>query len=300
MRTATSSCNQKLPAALVLRATTSAAVASNGGNASRDVGESFTDIGSINFYIDGIPICRKAYPSSFVLKVLHFLTTRLRTSVCRMCEAWCSDVLCPSCVSKHTLKQARCKLCAQPADTEICQGCLHSPPVWTQSAAALSYVSPWRELIIDFKFQSHPALSRFLGKVMAADPQIQQLLAQADCVIPVPLSAVRLRQRGFNQSALLARELSIRLVNEKVLWRLRHTAPQSGLERSARLDNLLHSMAINPSMQNAVRGRRILLVDDVLTTGSTLAVCTQTLLSAGAKQVSCAVLARAAPDSRTQ
>ncbi len=131
---------------------------------------------------------------------------------------------------------------------------------------------------------------------MAADPQIQQLLAQTDCVIPVPLSAGRLRERGFNQSALLARQLSFELVNEKVLWRLRHTPPQSGLDRSTRLNNLLHSMAVNPLMQNAVRHRRILLVDDVLTTGSTLNVCTQTLLSAGAKQVSCAVLARAEPD----
>jgi ComF family protein len=164
----------------------------------------------------------------------------------------------------------------------------------------LNYASPWRELIIDFKFQSHPALSRFLGTVMAADPQIQQLLAQTDCVIPVPLSAKRLRERGFNQSALLARQLNARLVNEKIICRLRHTAPQSGLDRSARLNNLLHSMAVNPLMHNAVRHRRILLIDDVLTTGSTLTVCTQTLLSAGAKQVSCAVLARAAPDSGTQ
>jgi ComF family protein len=169
-----------------------------------------------------------------------------------------------------------------------------------QSAAALNYATPWRELIIDFKFQSHPALSRFLGTVMADDPQIQQLLAQSDCVIPVPLSAERLRERGFNQSALLARQLSAKLVNDKVLWRLRHTAPQSGLDRSARLNNLLHSMAVNPSMSNAVRNRRVLLIDDVLTTGSTLTVCTQALLSAGAKQVSCAVLARAAPDSGTQ
>jgi ComF family protein len=172
--------------------------------------------------------------------------------------------------------------------------------VWAQSAAALGYTSPWRELIIDFKFQSHPALCRFLGTLMASDPQIQQLLARSDCVIPVPLSAERLRERGFNQSALLARQLSTKLVDEKILWRLRHTAPQSGLDKSARLNNLLHSMAVNPSMPNAVRNRRVLLIDDVLTTGSTLTVCTQALLSAGAKQVSCAVLARAAPVSGTQ
>jgi len=234
------------------------------------------------------------------LKPFHFFCRRLRTSVCRVCASWCSHVLCEQCLSHHIQKQARCKLCALPADTEICQACLHSPPVWTQSAAALNYTSPWRELIIDFKFQSHPALSCFLGTVMAADPQIQQLLAQSDCVIPVPLSAKRLRERGFNQSALLARQLSAKHVDDEVLCRLRHTAPQSGLDRAARLNNLLHAMAVNPSRRSAVSNRRILLIDDVLTTGSTLTVCTQALLSAGAKQVNCAVLARAAPYSETQ
>ena len=135
---------------------------------------------------------------------------------------------------------------------------------------------------------------------MAADPQIQQLLAQSDCVIPVPLSAKRLRERGFNQSALLARQLSAKHVDDEVLCRLRHTAPQSGLDRAARLNNLLHAMAVNPSRRSAVSNRRILLIDDVLTTGSTLTVCTHALLSAGAKQVNCAVLARAAPYSETQ
>ena len=164
----------------------------------------------------------------------------------------------------------------------------------------MGYARAWRELIIDFKFQSNPALSRFLGSVMASQPQIKQLITTADQLIPVPLSTERLRERGFNQSALLARQLCRHRFNDDVLWRVCHTVPQSGLDRQARLNNLLHSVAVNPLMQSVIPGRRLLLIDDVMTTGSTLSVCASALLSAGAAQVNCVVLARAAPDSETQ
>ena len=147
--------------------------------------------------------------------------------------------------------------------------------------------------MIDFKFGQTPALSRFFAQVMLSSRFAIQLITQADVVVPVPLSAVRLRERGFNQSALIARQLAADLVNEHILFRLRHTAPQSELDREARLNNLLHSIAVNPTSLKTLSNRRVLLIDDVMTTGSTLSVCTQALLSAGAKQVNCLVFARA-------
>jgi len=116
----------------------------------------------------------------------------------------------------------------------------------------------------------------------------------------VPLATERLRERGFNQSALLAKYLAPGRVSHQTLWRLRHTAPHAGLDRALRLRNLQHSMAVNPSMSQAIRGSRVLLIDDVMTTGSTLKACTEALLEAGAKEVNCLVFARADADSRSQ
>lgn len=234
------------------------------------------------------------------MKAFHLPSSKMRVSVCRLCHSWCNSVLCQNCLTEHLLFQMRCGLCALPSETQICASCFLSPPLWTYCAAAVGYAEPWRELIIDFKFQSHPALGGFLAKVMRTDALASRLLGNADLLIPVPLSAERLRERGFNQSALLARQLCRHRVNDQLLWRVRHTAPQSGLDRQARLNNLWHSVAVNPLMQSVIPGRRLLLIDDVMTTGSTLSVCASALLSAGAAQVNCVVLARALPDSAPQ
>lgn len=155
-------------------------------------------------------------------------------------------------------------------------------------------------MIIDFKFREYPGLHRFFAKLLMADPAAQALIADAAFVLPVPLAAERLRERGFNQSALLAGYLAPGRVSQQILWRLRHTAPQAGLDRTLRQLNLRYSMAVNPSMSQAIRGSRVLLVDDVMTTGSTLKACTEALLEAGAKEVNCLVFARAEADSRSQ
>ncbi len=155
-------------------------------------------------------------------------------------------------------------------------------------------------MIIDFKFREYPGLHRFFAELLKEDPAAQALIADAAFVLPVPLATERLRERGFNQSALLAKYLAPGRVSHQTLWRLRHTAPQAGLDRALRLRNLQHSMAVNPSMSQAIRGSHVLLIDDVMTTGSTLKACTEALLEAGAKEVNCLVFARADADSRSQ
>ncbi len=140
-------------------------------------------------------------------------------------------------------------------------------------------------MIIDFKFREYPGLHRFFAKLLMSDPTAQALIADAAFVLPVPLAAERLRERGFNQSALLAGYLAPGRVSQKILWRLRHTSPQAGLDRTLRQLNLRHSMAVNPSMSQAIRGSRVLLVDDVCTTGATMAGCASLLKKAGVAQV---------------
>ena len=180
-----------------------------------------------------------------------------------------------------------------PSAEPACISCLMDPPPWQHCLAALPYAPPWSGLITAFKYQGDAGLVRYLAQQMRACADIQEMTGQADWLLPVPLSATRLRERGFNQSLLLAQALSRSKTQADALLRLRNTLPQAGLSRQERLHNLAHAFACNPRHMALLRGHRVVLIDDVLTTGSTLQACTQTLLSAGVAQVNCLVLARA-------
>jgi ComF family protein len=159
----------------------------------------------------------------------------------------------------------------------------------------LGYATPWRELIIEYKFQHNAGLQRLWTQLIKEHPLAKPLIDSADVLVPVPLSAQRLRERGFNQAQWLALHLCRQRTKDHLLWRIRHTAAQTGLDRQARMHNLRHAVVVNPSASAQVAQKNILLVDDVMTTGSTLSACAQALLAAGADKVHCLVLARAAP-----
>ncbi len=165
--------------------------------------------------------------------------------------------------------------------------------MWAGCFAALPYVEPWRSLVTSFKFHGEASLARVWGRYLRSEAQSQGLLNQIDLVLPVPLSRERLRERGFNQSLLLARELKHQGLLPGGLIRLRHTAAQASLPRHERLQNLTHAMACNPRHVPQLSTRRVLLVDDVMTTGSTLTACCLALRSAGVRDIHVLVLARA-------
>lgn len=175
----------------------------------------------------------------------------------------------------------------------VCIACLLAPPPWQRCHAALPYAPPWSGLISAYKYQGEAGLVRFLALQMKNHEGIQQLTAQADVLLPVPLSAQRLQQRGYNQSLLLARALSPHKTLPDALLRLRDTPSQASLQREERLHNLAQAMVCNPRYLSTLQGRRVVLVDDVLTTGSTLRACTDALRSAGVSSVDGMVLARA-------
>ena len=191
--------------------------------------------------------------------------------LCHACGQWAWQALCPECV---LLGQA-------PLD-ESGASCV----------AAKLYVSPWKELITAFKFEEQAGLAKFLAQQMCLTPAIAQSLDNCDFVVPVPLSAQRLRERGFNQALLLAKRLCPERTLAQGLIRLRNTPAQSGLSRHERLLNLDHAFMVNPAHMQMLRDSKVVLVDDVTTTGATLRACTQALQSAGVKQVQAVVLAR--------
>lgn len=215
-------------------------------------------------------------------------------SACRVCRAWPSVALCGDCVEAFAQPVYRCPTCALaiPDTLSSCKTCAKSPTDWDQAFAAVDYGYPWDRLIADFKFRSNPAWARYFAAVMRSAPWVEPALEAADWVVPMPLSRERLRDRGFNQSSLLARQLCPAKVQETSLLRVIHTPAQSGLPRQQRLHNLQHAFAMEPLNAAAIEGKRVILVDDVMTSGATLGAASQVLRRAGAKHISAMVFAR--------
>ncbi|WKW49617.1 ComF family protein [Rhodomicrobium lacus] len=160
------------------------------------------------------------------------------------------------------------------------------PPIFDRARAACVYGGVIRKLVVRFKFEDrHEPLPLFLRLMRDAG---RELLADADIIVPVPLHRFRLLQRRFNQSALLAQGLSRAsgvpaLV--MALKRTKRTKAQVGLQHDARRANVAEAFAISADRRRAVAGKRVLLVDDVVTTGATANACAAALIAAGARAV---------------
>ncbi len=143
-----------------------------------------------------------------------------------------------------------------------------------------------------FKFQNDPAWARALALLMQSAPGVEDVLDQVDVILPMPLSAQRLAERGFNQALLLAKALNPHKTQALTLLKLRHTARQSSLKRSERLLNLAGALAVSPFRAASLRGQHVLLVDDVMTSGASLNTAAQVLKQAGVQSVKALVFAR--------
>ncbi|WP_369907415.1 ComF family protein [Limnohabitans sp. Hippo4] len=173
-----------------------------------------------------------------------------------------------------------------------CSSCLQSPPALDACWAATSYAWPWTQLVAQFKFQNDSAWARALALLMQSAPGVEDVLEQVDVILPMPLSAQRLAERGFNQALLLAKALNPHKTQALTLLKLRHTARQSSLKRSERLLNLAGALAVSPLRAASLRGQHVLLVDDVMTSGVSLNTAAQVLKQAGVQSVKALVFAR--------
>jgi ComF family protein len=191
-----------------------------------------------------------------------------------------------------------CHTCSYPFDFETentsqCAACLADPPPFASARAVLAYDDASRDLILKFKHADHlqavPALIPMLARAGADS------LGRADLIVPVPLHRWRLLRRRYNQAALLTWGLARRMGKPclpDALIRIRATPSQGHMRANDRQKNVKRAFAIHPRHGPAVAGRRILLVDDVFTTGATLQECAKVLLDAGAKEVHVLTIAR--------
>lgn len=215
-------------------------------------------------------------------------------SQCAVCHAWPARPVCDDCVQRFAQPVPRCRSCALPVLTGMrqCGACVLRAPPADQTLAALPYDYPWAGLIGQFKFQQNSGWAHSLATLLRSAPWVEPALDSADCLLPMPLSAQRLRERGYNQTQMLAQALEPAKLRSNVLLRVKNTAPQSSLPRTERLDAVRGAYALEPALAHTLHGKRVVLLDDVMTTGASLHEAARVLRRAGAAHITALVLAR--------
>jgi ComF family protein len=207
--------------------------------------------------------------------------------------------LCAACEADLPGNAAACARCAMPLPAGapqgvVCGACLRRPPRFDTALVPFRYAYPLDHLVKDFKYHGRLAWGRVLGTVLARHVRAQAV-ELPECLLPVPLHAARHRERGFNQSGEIARHVARALgisLDLDLCRRVRATADQATLTAKERRQNLRGAFALERSPQTC----HIAILDDVLTTGSTVDELARTLKRGGVQQVSVWAVARAIPD----
>ena len=241
-------------------------------------------------------------------KIAHFLLDACLPPCCALCgEAHQldgsalsgNDLLCAHCRTDFFSQQTkRCSRCALPLPatetSKLCGDCLQQPPHFDATCAVCDYEPPFDELVVRFKFHRQLHLAALFATTLR-DHAIEQAHTLPDLLCPVPLGALRLSERGYNQSLEIARHLSKLLgipCQPELLVRTKETPPQSSLAQDARHFNLRDAFTAHPEWQHAIEGQHIGVIDDVMTTGTTLNETAACLKHFGASKVSNLIFAR--------
>lgn len=232
---------------------------------------------------------------------LHAMVSLLYPPACVICSADVTSrkYLCGECETKLVrIKPPFCSKCSEPFQGAItnpfnCANCAHRTLYFENAVSAFRSGGILRRVILDFKYRRQIHLRHLVASWLFAALDDDRLrVREFDLIIPVPLHPARERERGFNQAALLAELLSARMSipARPVLERTRYTTTQTAFDRAERMENLRGAFRLRKNAD--VRQRRILLIDDVLTTGSTLSECARVLRRGGARSVHAATAAR--------
>lgn len=251
---------------------------------------------SINGAVAGTPSSASA-----ARRLGRFVLDALLPPLCLGCGVVVDEpgVLCAACwQAVRFLGPPQCAACGAPFEFDtgpdaLCGSCARERPPFARARAAFAYDETSQRLLLAFKHgdrtDSAPAFGAWLARAGA------ELIADAQVIVPVPLHWTRLFWRRYNQAALLAHALS-RVADVPVvpdlLVRTRRTPSQGKLSAAARRRNVAGAFAVRRSAHARIAGRRVLLIDDVLTTGATAAGCAKALLAAGARAVDVLTLAR--------
>ena len=216
-------------------------------------------------------------------------------SICRKGLGEGERIVCEACWSRmKRLPDPRCPRCGVPSahPASGCPNCAGKVFLFEGACVLSGFDGVAKELIHLLKYREKTSVGIRLGGMLALAVEADQRMQDAEVLVPVPLHRSRARERGYNQAAIIAKGLGLAMekpVVEQVLIRRKATATQTKLSAEERRRNLEGAFAVRDS--HRVEGRRILLVDDVLTTGATLNACAQVLRAAGAIEVLAAAVA---------
>jgi ComF family protein len=220
---------------------------------------------------------------------------------CLVCDTLVPEhgTLCAACWSQVPFATApMCACCGLPLEfvvdeTTLCGECLAEHPPYSRARSVFVYNDTSRALVLKLKYQDEQYLAQVFGRWLKNAGA--ELVAASDIIVPVPLHYWRMVRRRYNQSALiakvLARETGLPAALDGLI-RARHTPQQTGLTRAQRQKNVSGAFVVNPKKRDALKGKCVLLIDDVMTTGATLDACTKMLLKQGVAQVNVLTLAR--------
>lgn len=233
--------------------------------------------------------------------MFHNLLKLLFPERCILCgQVTKEGAVCKQCADKLVFcRDIRiCKKCSRPISEEqlLCEFCASTPRSFTACFAPVVYTGELRRSILKYKFYQHPEYHRGYAKLIFSHLLSLGVLPHFDLVVAAPLSKERMKERGYNQAQLIAKELA-RLMGlpfaKNCVRKIQHTAAQSTLSHQERLKNVSNAFSVVNA--EAVCGKTVLLTDDILTTGSTADEVAKQLLKAGAKQVYVAVVAVTPP-----
>ncbi|MCS0659621.1 ComF family protein [Massilia terrae] len=229
------------------------------------------------------------------------LAGALLPSCCALCGEVCGAVVCTDCHAQYVAVRTRCGRCANPladGETGQCGKCLADPPAFDATIVGADYAAPLDQLVLQLKFGSRLALAPWFAHLLRDAVLARPALALPDVLCPVPLGPRRLVERGFNQALEIARPLGRSIgvpVQARLAVRAVETRAQSGVSPQERRQNMRGAFGVEAEMMAVVEGRHVGVVDDVMTSGSTLDELAATLKQAGAARVTNLVFARTPP-----
>lgn len=217
---------------------------------------------------------------------------------CRVCDGFLGvasvPYICADCWQDiQFLESPWCDICGTPGVNGLCDACAISPPRYGQLRAVALYQTTLQQAIHIFKFQKKKGFARHLIQLINAHIPADCDVATYDFILPIPIHKKRLRERGFNQATLLADGIAETTgvpVLTGTLVRKRHTVAQSSLDREARQQNIVG--AFDVAEPDIIRGKRLLVIDDVFTTGATIREAVSELWTADPAEIDVLTLAR--------
>lgn len=232
---------------------------------------------------------------------MRALFLSLLPNYCALCKMQSAISICAACQTDFMRDDClRCLQCALPLTTphdQLCGACLKDPPSFDTSLVCSHYAAPLDGLVLGLKFAAKLNYAGIIAQQLAL--VIQREWANSAkppaLLLPVPLSKQRLISRGFNQAVEIARPLSRQLdipMQTNLLWRTKETLQQSSLHPDERHKNIQGAFTVNPAWRTSIEGQHIAVIDDVMTTGTTLNEVAKVLKRYGAARVSNLVFAR--------